>query len=47
MNHKRLTGAPRRYVQSEVGDNRKQLAACGLPRGDVQGFRGARWLAAV
>lgn len=42
VNHKRLAGAARRFVQSEVADNRKQLAACGLHRRDIQGFRGAR-----
>ncbi|KAL4424966.1 hypothetical protein ABPG77_002851 [Micractinium sp. CCAP 211/92] len=37
--HKRLYGANRTFVESEIVDGRAQLAACGVPASDIVGFR--------
>ncbi|PSC71479.1 polysaccharide deacetylase [Micractinium conductrix] len=39
VNHKRLSGERRAFIESEVVDARRQLAACGVPEGAIVGFR--------
>ncbi|EFN58774.1 hypothetical protein CHLNCDRAFT_140524 [Chlorella variabilis] len=39
LDHKRLVGQDRSYVESEVVGARRQLAECGVPEQDIVGFR--------
>ncbi len=39
VSHKRLAGEPLDYVESQVLGGRRQLADCGVPEGDIVGFR--------
>lgn len=39
VNHKRLLGEDRSFVESELLEARAQLAACGVPEGDIVGAR--------
>lgn len=39
VSHKRMAGEARTFVEAEVLEGRRQLAQCGVPEGDIAGFR--------